>query len=47
MTRNRLTYLMVKEMSDLFFSRIRALARREIDFSMEREMARMANWTEY
>ncbi|EFE33857.1 mating locus protein, putative [Trichophyton benhamiae CBS 112371] len=47
MTRNRLTYLMVKEMSDLFFFRIRALAGREIDLDMEREMAHMANWAEH
>ncbi|EFE43238.1 mating locus protein, putative [Trichophyton verrucosum HKI 0517] len=47
MTRNRLTYLMVKEMSDLFFFRIRTLAGHEIDLNMEREMARMVNWAEH
>ncbi|EFR02522.1 hypothetical protein MGYG_05518 [Nannizzia gypsea CBS 118893] len=38
MTRNRLTYFMIKEMSDLFSTRAKALAEREADLKADRDM---------
>nr|ACS91151.1 unknown [Nannizzia gypsea]ACS91156.1 unknown [Nannizzia gypsea] len=40
MTRNRLTYFMIKEMSDLFSTRAKVLAEREADLKVDRDMTR-------